>query len=86
MQIAISYRHVWTTFLVSHSQSTIQRQKASFSVRPPSRNKGSDDEDYEVINTSEVQVDMNRENEQQIQDDSYIASGTAYMGKFFGYS
>ena len=57
-----------------------------FSVRPPSRNKSSDDEDYEVINTSEVQVDMNRENEQQEQDDSYIASGTAYMGKFFGYS
>ena len=53
----------------------------------PSRKKSTESiESYEVIDTSEIQVDLNKDNEQQAQDGSYIASGTAYMGKLFGYS
>ena len=53
----------------------------------PSRKKSTDNlESYEVIDTSEIQADLNKDNEQQAQDGSYIASGTAYVGKLFGYS
>ena len=52
-----------------------------------SRKKSTDNlESYEVIDTSEIQADLNKDNEQQAQDGSYIASGTAYVGKLFGYS
>jgi hypothetical protein len=52
-----------------------------------SRKKSTENlEGYEVIDSSEIQVDLNKDNEQQAQDGSYIASGTAYVGKFFGYS
>lgn len=43
-------------------------------------------EGYEVIDRSEVQDVLEKEIEHQTQDDSYISSGTAYMGKLFGYS
>ena len=57
------------------------------SVVLPSRKKSTESvESFEVIDTSEIQVGMNKDNEQLAQDGSYIASGTAYMGKLFGYS
>lgn len=53
---------------------------------PRLRKKSSDDDDFEVISSSDIQVDVDKDNEQQAQEGSYIASGTAYMGKLFGYS
>ncbi|XP_028398499.1 reticulophagy regulator 3-like [Dendronephthya gigantea] len=68
----------------------ILEEQSRSEVRPPSLRKSSSDdvESYEVIDTSEIQVDFSKQEQQgqaQGQDDSYIASGTAYMGKFFGY-
>lgn len=62
------------------------RTNDQLSSGPRLRKKSSDDDDFEVISTSEIQVDVDKDNEQQEQEGSYISSGTAYMGKLFGYS
>ena len=62
------------------------RTNDQLSSGPQLRKKSSDDDDFEVISTSEIQVDVDKDNEQQEQEGSYISSGTAYMGKLFGYS
>ena len=67
-------------------ESEMRRRPDDQSRLPSLRMNSSDDvESYEVIDTSEIHVDLSKE-EQQGQDGSYIASGTAYVGKFFGYS
>lgn len=63
-----------------------RRTNDQSSSEPRLRKKSSDEDDFEVISTSEIQVDLEKDNEQQAHEGSYIASGTAYVGKFFGYS